>query len=172
MQTSKLIVLRGPSGSGKSSAARGIREGLGRGVAIIEQDYLRRIILREKDVPNGLNIQLIKKTTLFLLRNSYDVILEGIFDTDRYAEMFQEIIALHPKNNFFYYFNVSFQETVRRHQFKDNKDDFGEKEMKQWYKKEDFLAPAKEKIIPEQYTLEQTVQAILQEIKPSASSLN
>ncbi|MFF1875871.1 kinase, partial [Kitasatospora herbaricolor] len=36
----KLIVLRGNSGSGKSTVARELRRMLGDGVALVEQDYL------------------------------------------------------------------------------------------------------------------------------------
>ena len=163
MQDRKLIVLRGPSGSGKSSAAKKIREAMGWGTAIIEQDYLRRFVLREKDIPGGLNIKLIKRTVFFLLENSYDVVMEGIFDSDRYSEMFKEIIAKHPDNNFFYYFDIPLEETLRRHQFKENRHDFGEEEMTQWYKEKDFLDFVQERVIPENYTLEDTVQAVVTE---------
>ncbi len=43
----RLIVLRGNSGSGKSTVARAVRERYGRGCAPVEQDYLREIVLRE-----------------------------------------------------------------------------------------------------------------------------
>jgi adenylylsulfate kinase-like enzyme len=46
----RLIVLRGNSGSGKSTVARAVRERYGRGCALIEQDYLRRIVLREREI--------------------------------------------------------------------------------------------------------------------------
>lgn len=55
----KLIVLRGNSASGKSTVAAGIRSRRGRGIAIVGQDHLRRIVLRERDVPGGVNIGLI-----------------------------------------------------------------------------------------------------------------
>jgi hypothetical protein len=50
--TTKLVVLRGNAGSGKSSTAQELRRRLGRGVAWVEQDYLRRVVLREHDVPD------------------------------------------------------------------------------------------------------------------------
>jgi len=53
MQTSRLIVLRGNSGSGKSTTARALRERFGRRLAWVEQDYLRRVVLKEHDVPAG-----------------------------------------------------------------------------------------------------------------------
>src|SRR5215510_2150387 len=49
MSARTLIVVRGNSGSGKSTIARAVRDRYGRGCALIEQDYLRRTILREHD---------------------------------------------------------------------------------------------------------------------------
>lgn len=159
-ENTKLIVLRGPSGSGKSTIAKAVRATQARPMAVIEQDYLRRILLKEKDVPNGLNIELIKKTTLFLLDSSYDVIMEGIFDKKRYSKMFKEITEQHPTNNYFFYFDISLEETLRRHQYKPNQDDFGEREMRNWYKEKDFLNFVNEVIIPEEFSLEETVERI------------
>jgi hypothetical protein len=48
-----LVVIRGDSGSGRSSIARELRRRHGRGCALVEQDYLRRILLRERDEPDG-----------------------------------------------------------------------------------------------------------------------
>lgn len=156
----KLLVLRGPSGSGKSSVARAVRVDWKKPAALIEQDYLRRILLKEKDIPNGLNLKLIKINVLFALENSYDVIMEGIFDAGRYGAMFEEIISLHPENNFFFYFDIPLEETFRRHQSKPNKDEFGEQEMRRWYKEHDFLNCVKEILIPENYSFIQTVEFI------------
>lgn len=44
------VVLRGNSASGKSSVAAGLRERFGRGLALVSQDNLRRIVLRERDL--------------------------------------------------------------------------------------------------------------------------
>ena len=160
MQDTKLIVLRGPSGSGKSSVAQSVRAAQGQPTAIVGQDYLRRMVLKEKDIPNGLNIELIKRTTLFLLGHSYHVVMEGIFDSERYEQMFQEIIKEHPDSNYFFYFDISLEETLRRHQHKPNKEDFGEKEMRSWYKEKDPLEFVQEDVIPEHYRLEQAVKYV------------
>ncbi|WP_420371461.1 hypothetical protein [Kribbella sandramycini] len=40
----RLIVVRGNSGAGKSSVVEGVRAAYGRGVAVIEQDYVRRSV--------------------------------------------------------------------------------------------------------------------------------
>ena len=51
----RLIVLRGNSASGKSSVAAGLREKYGRGLALVGQDNLRRVVLRERDRPGAVN---------------------------------------------------------------------------------------------------------------------
>ncbi len=163
MKETKFIVLRGPSGAGKSSVAKEVRLKFlenGRKMAYVEQDYFRRIVLKEKDISGGFNIELIKKTALFLLENQYDVIMEGIFVKSRYEKMFEEIMEIHPANNFFFYFDISLKETFKRHATKPNKDDFGKKELIAWYKNKDFLGCTKEEIIPENSNLEDTVDFI------------
>ena len=49
----RLIVLRGNSGSGKSTVAQAVRERYGRGCAPVEQGYPREIVLRELDRDGG-----------------------------------------------------------------------------------------------------------------------
>ena len=160
----KLIVLRGPSGSGKSSAATLLRSYFDKPTALVGQDHLRRIILKEKDIPNGNNHDLIKQVVFFALDRGYNVILEGIFDAERYEHMFEEILEQHPDDNYFFYFDVSLGETLRRHQTKPNKDDFGEKEIRQWFKEKDFLKCVDEVTIPELDSLEAVVERILSEM--------
>lgn len=156
----KLVVLRGPSGSGKSSVARAVRASLKIPIAIVEQDYLRRIVLKEKDVPGGKNVDLIRTVVEFALAEKFHVILEGILDQGRYGAMFEELLRIHPKNNYFYYFNVTFEETLKRHQLKPNREEFGENEMRAWYKELDLLGLKNEEIISEQSTFEETVRQL------------
>lgn len=160
----KLIVLRGPSGSGKSSVARVVRLAIKTPTALIEQDYLRRVLLKEKDIPGGTNIELIKSVTLFALARSYHVILEGIFDKVRYSKMFAELLKSHPTNNHFFYFDVTFDETLRRHSLKSNRNEFGETEMRAWYKESDLLEIVAEEIVPEKNTIEETINQITEKI--------
>jgi hypothetical protein len=77
-QSSKLVVLRGNSASGKSTVAAGIRTRFGRGLAIVGQDNLRRVVLREKDVPGGANIGLIDLTARHTLDHGKLIIHSAI----------------------------------------------------------------------------------------------
>lgn len=158
-----LIVLRGPSGAGKSTIAKTIQDrelAQGRKMAYVEQDYFRRTVLKERDIQGGYNVEFIKTVTLLLLQESYGVIMEGIFDRDRYQEMFQSILAEHPVQNFFFYSDISFEETLKRHQTKPNCHEFGEKEMRSWYKEKNFFNFIQENIFSEEYSLEETVEYI------------
>lgn len=78
----RLIVVRGNSGSGKSTIARAVRDRysteIGYGCALVEQDYLRRVLLKERDVPGGVAPLLIEQTVRLALNHGYHVIIEGI----------------------------------------------------------------------------------------------
>ncbi|MDP3964308.1 MAG: AAA family ATPase [bacterium] len=160
--TNRLIILRGNSGSGKSTIAKKLRERSTRKIAIVEQDYLRRFILKEKEVDDGDNLELIRQTVEFALGRNYHVILEGILGARRYRKMLMGLINQCPKH-FVYYFDVSFKESLKRHATKLNASDFGAAEMRSWYTRHDKLGLKEERIIPEKNTVADTVKKILQD---------
>lgn len=91
-----LVIIRGNSGSGKSTIARELRQRMvDRGIktALVEQDYLRRIVLKERDIPNGDNIPLIEQTVTFALERGYAVVLEGILYTPHYGAMLVRLLS-------------------------------------------------------------------------------
>ena len=63
-EETRLVVVRGNSASRKSSVAAGLRERFGRGLALVGQDNLRRIVLRECDRPGAANIDLTARYAL------------------------------------------------------------------------------------------------------------
>ncbi|MGW3658788.1 hypothetical protein ACWD6R_25300 [Streptomyces sp. NPDC005151] len=86
-EETRLVVLRGNSASGKSSVAAGIREKFGRGLALVGQDNLRRIVLRERDRPGAANVGLSDLTARYALDAGYHVVVEGILYADHYGDM-------------------------------------------------------------------------------------
>jgi predicted kinase len=159
---SQLIVLRGNSGSGKSTTAHALRAASAHKIALVEQDYVRRIVLKEKDRPGGDNIALIEQVTAFALARAYDVILEGILFFPRYGPMLTRLRAQCLRSSF-YYFDVSLEETLRRHATKPNAADFGETELRAWYQPNDLTGFPGERIIAESARLADTVSQILAE---------
>lgn len=159
-----MIVLRGNSASGKSTAAQEIRNRFGRGIAIVSQDTIRRIILKELDQPGGVNIGLIDLTARYALHHGYHVVLEGMLRADYYAEMLRRLIHDHHGRSRCYYFDVSFEETLRRHATKPQADEYGEVEMRAWYRPRDYVPGLGERCIAEATPLNDAVERIMLEL--------
>lgn len=159
----RLIVLRGNSASGKSAVAQEIRHRFGRGIAIVGQDNLRRDILKERDEPGAANIGLIDLTARYALDHGYHVIVEGILYVAHYGDMLRRLARDHRGESRFFYFDVTFPETLRRHATKPQAAEYGEEEMRRWHHPRDLLSGVDEQIIPERATLDQAVAMISRE---------
>lgn len=158
--SSKLIVVRGNSGSGKSAIAAGLREVYGRGIAVVGQDNLRRVVLRDRDVLGAPNIGLIAMTARYALAHGFHVVIEGILYADRYGPMLMDLYADHAGDSFFYYLDVPFTETLKRHATKPNANDFGETEMATWFRPQDLLPGGMETVITADSSLEESIHQI------------
>jgi hypothetical protein len=159
----QLIVLRGNSGAGKSTVACGLRAELGRGVAIVDQDTIRRKLLRERDIDNGVNIGLIEYIVRYTLANDYVVILEGILNAGRYGEMLRRLHG--DFGGGWYFLQVTLDESLRRHQTRPQRADFTPEQMRQ-FPRADLLEGIDERIVPEHSSASGTVQRILTENFP------
>lgn len=134
----KLVVLRGNSGSGKTTIAKELQKKFGHNTMLISQDVIRRDILKVKDGENSLAIPLMKELLIYGSRHNSIVILEGIMYSDWYKPLFELAVQLYGTGIYAYYFDISFEETLRRHQTKPNCHSFGEKEMRRWWREKDF----------------------------------
>ena len=161
MDQVRLIVLRGNSGSGKTSVALELREAYGRGIAWVSQDTIRRTILRDFDHAGGRNIGLIDQIVRYSLARGYHVVLDGIMDTRRYEPMLAGLRRDHTGPSFFYYLDASLEETLRRHDTRIQRTEFGAEDMRRWYRPRDLLTTIPERVIPQSSTLAQTVSVIL-----------
>ncbi|MEU9507782.1 AAA family ATPase [Micromonospora sp. NPDC048170] len=160
---STLVIIRGNSGSGKTTTAREVRRRFGRGAALLEQDYLRRTVLREHDSAriDPVAPAFITATARTALDLGYHVILEGILHTERYAAVLHQLIDDHPGPVAVFYLDVSFDETVRRHLSRAEPIPVTSDEMRTWYTHRDLLDIPGETVIGENSTFEQTVITIL-----------
>ena len=75
----KLIILRGNSGSGKTTIAKALHQCLKEQLLLISQDVVRREMLRVKDETGNLSIALLKQLVAFGYQECQYVIVEGIF---------------------------------------------------------------------------------------------
>ncbi len=94
----------------------------------------------------------------------FDVIIEGILSKHRHADPRQKLIEEFDGNAFIYYFDISFEETLRRHSTKPNKNEFGEAEMRKWWNENDYLGLPNEKTISERMSENDIVETIFKDI--------
>jgi predicted kinase len=160
----RLIILRGNSGSGKSTVARAVRYRYGRGCALVEQDYLRRIVLRERDVDGGIAPALIEQTVRFALDHGYHVVLEGILARARYGVMLNHLCRAHLGRTTAFYLDIPWDETLRRHATRPQAAEFGEAEMREWFLPGDALGLGCERVIDQGLSLEATVELVAGEL--------
>lgn len=164
----KLIILRGNSGSGKTTIAKELQKSLGRNTMLISQDVVRRDILRVKDGENTEALPLMKELLTYGRNHCEIVILEGIMYADWYKPLFELAVQLYGTDIFAYYFDLPFEETLKRHQTKPNCNEFGEEAMRRWWRDKDFSDVLSERVI----TSEKGIQSIIDEIKSAVEFYN
>lgn len=156
----KLIILRGNSGSGKTTIAKELQNSFGRNTMLISQDVIWRDMLKVKDGENTEALPLMKELLIYGRSHSDVVILEGIMYADWYKPLFELAIQLYDTRVYAYYFDLPFEETLKRHQTKPNCNEFGEEAMRRWWREKDYSDVLNEKII----TSEKDIQSIVSDI--------
>ncbi len=165
----KLIILRGNSGSGKTTVAKALQEKFGPNTMLLSHDMVRMQILHvwsregvEKSLP--LMIQLLR----YGRRHSEATILEGILPTADYLPLFEAAVEEYGPDIFAYYYDLPFEETLRRHSAKPNRDEFGEAEMRRWWREKDLLPNIAEEIFTAGLSLEEAVARICRDLEEKA----
>lgn len=156
----KLIILRGNSGSGKTSVSKELQKRFGRNTMLISQDMVRREILCVKDGIGTKALPLLISLLEYGKRNSEITILEGILDSAWYRPMFQKAVEAYGTNIYAFYYDLPFEETLLRHETKPNRDEFGEEAMRSWWKGKDYLDIIPERILTKDISFADTVDMI------------
>ena len=160
----KLIMIRGNSGSGKTSLSKELQRRFGRRALLISQDLVRRQMLNAKDGPDCPAIPLLLNLLKYGHENNEITLLEGILYTGFYKPLFEEIAHLFGDNIFAYYYDIPFEETLKRHQTRSNKNDFGETEMRDWWVEKDYIGFIAEKPIYADESLDDVAEKITVEV--------
>lgn len=161
---SKLVIIRGNSGSGKTTAAKALQHKLGCNIMVISQDVVRRDILRVKDGENTKALPLLSELLVYGKNNCETVILEGILYSKWYMPLFELARKIFGNQIWGYYYDLAFEETLIRHNSRSIKNDFGEEEMKKWWHEKDFIEIIPERVISKDMTLENVVEMIINDI--------
>ena len=168
----RLIVIRGNSASGKTTAAREIRRRYGRGLAIVSQDVLRREIFRVKDEPHNPAIGLIDLTARYALDHGYHVLVEGIMPRATYDEMLTRLVNEHVGTSACFYYDLSFDETVTRHATKPQAAEYGPDLMATWYRESDLIPALNEHILHANIPLDAAVRAMMSAVDLLANAID
>ena len=75
--------------------------------------------------------------------------------------MLAELAREYAGSAYFYYLDIPFEETVRRHGTREKASAFIAEDMADWYRARDLLAKPCETVIDETSSLDETVQRIL-----------
>ncbi|MCL1823369.1 MAG: uridine kinase, partial [Oscillospiraceae bacterium] len=154
---SKIVILRGNAGSGKTTISKALKSKIGSGTMLIPQDFIRMEMLGVEDVEKNPAISLLQNLVTYGHLNFEVVILEGILNKWHYQNLFKTIEEVYNKQIFAYYFDLPFEETLKRHTER-NYTAFGEKEMREWWAEKDFIFNIKEKIITKEMSIDETVE--------------
>lgn len=154
---SKLIIIRGNSGSGKTTVAKELQKRFGRNTMLISHDMIRIQMLNAKD-PEAL--PLITELLKYGRNHSDITILEGILPADVYKPLFDTAVAVYGANIYAFYYDLTFEETLSRHSTKPNREDFGEREMRRWWREKDYIGTIHETAISAEMSVSDTVKII------------
>ena len=94
----KLIILRGNSGSGKTTVAKELQKKFGYNTMLISQDEIRRNILWVKDGIDTKALPLMIELLKYGYEHSDIVILEGIMHEEWYNPLFKVANELYGSN--------------------------------------------------------------------------
>lgn len=161
---SKLIIIRGNSGSGKTTVAKALQRKFGHNTMVISHDVVRRDMLWVRDGEGTKALPLLIHLLQYGRKNSEVVILEGILDAKVYRELFETAKKEFSSNIYAYYYDLPFEETLLRHQTKPNCHEFGEEDMRRWWNEKDFIGSIPEKALTKEISLEDATELIYREV--------
>ena len=126
-----LIVLRGNAATGKTSVASSLQERLGTtDVMLVQQD------ITEEHADT--QIQMIQKLINYGKKHFHYVILDGVLSKDTYGEMLNGLIEDFGSQQLVYYFNDSFEQTVKYNEQKIQPHDIDK--LKSWWIDSDLIS--------------------------------
>jgi adenylate kinase family enzyme len=159
---SKLIIIRGPSGAGKSTVAKALFEKATRPTALLGRDHYMFMFKAsgDVDVPDK---ELIQQNILTCLDRGFDVIFEGNFRMSSHQPMLERLFKAHPNENYVFYLDVSLEETLRRHEGREQI--ISADKLKELYEFATPMNHSHEVIIPGHTTAKDTVKLIQQTAK-------
>ena len=167
----KLIIIRGNSGSGKTSVSKVLQEKFGENTMLISQDMVRREILHTRDGEDTKALPLMTELLKYRRRNSPVTILEGIMVADWYMPLFETAIKEFGSEIYAYYYDLPFEETLARHDTRAKRMSFGAEDMRRWWVEKDYMKIIPEKILTKEIGLDEAVEMIFRDADVNSENI-
>ena len=132
---------------------------------LISQDVVRREILYVKDGEKPKVEELLFQLAMYGKEHCKVVIIEGIFNSKWYSNLFKKLSNEFKDNIFAFYFDIPFEETLKRHKTKQNAKEFGEKEMREWWNEKDLLGFIPEILLGKELEKNEIINLIYEKVK-------
>jgi len=130
--------------------------------AVLHQDYFHRVIFREQGTDGMAHADLLEAAAIHSLDAGNHVVMDGIFNARQYEDLLGRVAA-RTNDARFYAFDLSFDETIRRHAMRPKAAEFDVEEMRSWYHGWQPLAFVQERPIKASESAEAIVDRILRE---------
>ncbi|MGT2845051.1 AAA family ATPase [Streptococcus hongkongensis] len=157
----KIIIIRGNSASGKTSLAKAVQSQFPERAIILSQDTLRRDLLGAHDGFDTPTIPLLIELINFSYHQYDVIIIEGILKSDWYQPVWDHLLQNYPKDCQAYYYDLSFEETLKRHKGRAKANDFGQESLQRWWNDKDYLKLFDEQILSPELSIEAARALIL-----------
>ena len=127
---------------------------------MVSQDVVLRDVLWAWDRADGPAIELVDLMARFALDRGFSVVVEGIMHPDRYGAMLTRLVRDHTGPTHAYLWDLTFEETLRRHGTRDLASEFGEPEMREWWYGTARVPGLDERLVGPGVTLEAAVRRV------------
>lgn len=154
-----LIAIRGPSGSGKSTVAARLFAATDRPTAVVDLDHYRFMFRNHPPGVSRIEYTLAGQAIESSLDAGFNVIFDGNFRLLDDGELPLPLFSYPDAESYAFYLQVGLEETLRRHAGRvDQRIDAAR--MRALYEFAQPLGHARETVIPEGATLEETLATI------------
>jgi predicted kinase len=157
----KLIVIRGPSGVGKTAVAWALMKRTERPTVLVELDHFRLSFVNPPPRDHGLEYEMSGSDVLIALNLGFDVVFDGNFTAEENDPFLERLFQAHPQENYIFYLDATLPETLKRHATKLNPR-ISTKKMREVYRYASPTGRPEEVVIPQTSSLDQTVEQIIQ----------
>lgn len=155
----KLIILRGPSGVGKSTVAQALLKRTTRPTVLVDLDHYRFSFVNPPHEDHNLEYEMSASDILLGLQLGFDVIFDGNFTATAHDPFLEKLLSAHAEETYLFYLDASLDETLKRHETKSHPRISKEK-MKEVYPYASPTGHENEIVIPQDSSLEQTIEHI------------